>query len=172
MSRMKHVLPDVLGPGLRVVFCGSAVGPESFRRQAYYAHPRNRFWATLHEIGLTPRRFAPQEYRQLKELGIGLTDLAKHRHGMDTVLKKADYDADALTGKIMAYQPQVLAFVGKKPGGAFMARKFGLKTCAYGLQARHIDATALFILPSPSPANPGHWDVQPWRDLASFLKRQ
>ncbi len=169
---MKPVLPDVLGPDLRVVFCGSAVGPESFRQQAYYAHKRNRFWATLYEVGLTPRKFAAHEYSQLKTLGFGLTDLAKHRHGMDAVLNKADYDADALTDKIAKHRPRVLAFTGKKPGAAFMARKFGLRSCAYGLQPECIGATALFVLPSPSPANAGHWDVQPWRDLASFLKRR
>lgn len=168
---MKPVLPDVLGPGLRVVFCGSAVGPESFRRQAYYAHPQNRFWVTLFDIGLTPRKFEAREYPQLKELGIGLTDLAKHRHGMDAVLKRSDYDADALAGKIAAHRPSALAFVGKKPGGAFMARTFGLKACRYGLQEPRLGPTALFVLPSPSPANAGHWDIRHWHDLAAFLKR-
>ena len=48
------VLPDVLVPGLAVVFCGSAVGAASARRRAYYAGPGNAFWRTLSEVGLTP----------------------------------------------------------------------------------------------------------------------
>ena len=53
------VLPDVLAPGLRAVFCGTAAGTKSAIAGAYYAGPGNKFWPTLHAIGLTPRRFAP-----------------------------------------------------------------------------------------------------------------
>ena len=35
------VLPDVLGPGLRIVFCGMAAGDRSAREGAYYADPGN-----------------------------------------------------------------------------------------------------------------------------------
>ena len=58
------ILPDVLGPGLRVVFCGSAASTVAAARGAPYAGPGNRFWPTLFEIGLTPRRFAPEEFRE------------------------------------------------------------------------------------------------------------
>jgi len=75
------LVPDVLGPGLRVVFCGSALGDVSWRRHAYYANPGNRFWQTLAEVGLTPRRLEPREYARLPEWGIGLTDLVKSDHG-------------------------------------------------------------------------------------------
>src|SRR3546814_6083057 len=54
------VLPDVLAPGLRLVFCGSAAGRKSAELGAYYAGPGNKFWPTLYEIGLTPRHFRPQ----------------------------------------------------------------------------------------------------------------
>jgi double-stranded uracil-DNA glycosylase len=36
---LEDVLPDVLGPGLRVVFCGTAAGAVSAVRGAYYAGP-------------------------------------------------------------------------------------------------------------------------------------
>jgi double-stranded uracil-DNA glycosylase len=164
------VLPDVLAPGLRLVLCGSAVGPESFRQQAYYAHPRNKFWPTLFAVGLTTELLAPRDYRRVLEFGIGLTDLAKHRHGVDSVLATADYDAVALERKIKRHQPRVLAFVGKKPGTAFFRHRFARDVPAFGLQSARIGATSLFVLPSPSPANPGHWDVAPWQALADFLR--
>ncbi len=164
------VLPDVLAPGLDVVFCGSAVGPESFRQQAYYAHPRNRFWPTLFAVGLTPLQLAPRHYRRVLEYGIGLTDLAKHRHGVDSALAAADYDVPALEEKILRLRPRALAFVGKKPGVAFFRRRFARAAVAFGLQAERIDGTALFVLPSPSPANPGHWDMSPWQALAAFVR--
>jgi double-stranded uracil-DNA glycosylase len=38
-----QVLPDVIRPGLKIVFCGTAPGNVSAARGACYAHPRNRF---------------------------------------------------------------------------------------------------------------------------------
>ena len=83
-----HILPEHLRPGLTLVFCGTAAGRQSALRQAYYAHPQNKFWRTLQAVGLTPRRFAPEEYPALWELGIGLTDIAKFAYGMDHQLPR------------------------------------------------------------------------------------
>ena len=83
---LSYVLPDLLQPGLRVVFCGTAAGTISALRGQYYAHPQNKFWPTLHGIGLTPRRLDPSEYPRLAEWGVGLTDIAKHVFGMDRQL--------------------------------------------------------------------------------------
>lgn len=77
------ILSDVLAPGLRVVFCGTAVSTKSARAGAYYAGPGNAFWSTLHEVGLTPRRLDPSEYAKLPRYGIGLTDLCKLASGSD-----------------------------------------------------------------------------------------
>ena len=55
----KHVLPERLKPGLKLVFCGTAAGRQSALQQAYYAHGQNKFWKTLYEVGLTPSLFAP-----------------------------------------------------------------------------------------------------------------
>src|SRR3546814_18596882 len=71
------VLPDVLAPGLRLVFCGSAAGRKSAELGAYYAGPGNKSWPTLYEIGLTPRHFRPPEFRELRTLGIGPPPLPK-----------------------------------------------------------------------------------------------
>src|SRR6185437_4604680 len=81
-----HVLPDVLEPGLRIVFCGTVAGTVSARRGAYYAHPQNRLWPALYAAGLTPRLMKPEEYPELLQWGLGLTDIAKHVSGMDREL--------------------------------------------------------------------------------------
>jgi double-stranded uracil-DNA glycosylase len=83
LPKSPPVLPDLLQPNLRIVFCGTAAGTMSARRGHYYAHPQNKFWPILHAIGLTPRRLDPSEFRLLAEWGIGLTDIAKHVSGMD-----------------------------------------------------------------------------------------
>ena len=73
----EYVLPDLLAPGLVTIFCGSAVGAASARRGYPYAGPGNKFWPMLAETGFTPRRLAPEEYRDLLDFGIGLTDINK-----------------------------------------------------------------------------------------------
>src|ERR1700724_1500949 len=82
-------LPDQLQRHLRLVFVGTAAGQRSAELGQYYAHPGNRFWRTIHEIGLTPRRYQPPEFPALLALGIGFTDLCKTGAGMDHEALKA-----------------------------------------------------------------------------------
>ena len=168
MVKAKHILPDRLRPGLKLVFCGTAAGRISALRQAYYAHGQNKFWTALHTIGLTPRLFAPHEYELLWEHGIGLTDIAKHVYGMDHQLPKdalGDEAAAALRARILKVQPQFLAFTSLNAGRKVM----GPRACA-GEQAEKLGATRIFILPSPSPLAANHWDILPWQELARAVK--
>ncbi len=167
MSRHGHaqpVLPDVLAPNLDVVFCGSAVGRKSAAAAAYYAGPGNRFWTTLHEIGLTPRRLDPHEYSRVVECGIGLTDLAKYRSGGDHELRADDDDVAALRAKIQTWAPLAIAFNGKRAGHRVLGPDVG-----YGPQDERIGASRAFVLPSTSGAARRYWDVAAWRALVAHL---
>lgn len=159
------VLPDLLRPGLDLVFCGTAPGAMSAARGAYYANPTNRFWATLHATGLTPRRFLPEEAPTLLDLGIGLTDVCKHAFGQDSELKPGDFDADALHAKIIALAPRFLAFTSKRAAAAIAGR-----LPPYGRQADPIGATIVWVLPSPSGAARRWWTAAPWQKLADAVK--
>src|SRR5215212_78072 len=68
-------LRDVIGPELKILFCGINPGLYSAATGFHFARPGNRFWPALHAAGFTPRRFAPSENRRLLELGYGLTNL-------------------------------------------------------------------------------------------------
>ena len=57
----KHVLPERLKPGLKLVFCGTAAGRQSALSGSYYANRQNKFWKTLQDVGLTPSQFPPQD---------------------------------------------------------------------------------------------------------------
>src|ERR1700748_1051690 len=103
------ILPDLLRPGLDLVFCGTAPSPTSAARRAYYAGPGNRFWQILAESGLTPRRLAPAEYGLLPGCGIGLTDIVKTASGVDADIPRAAYDAAALAQRIRAARPRLFA---------------------------------------------------------------
>jgi TDG/mug DNA glycosylase family protein len=162
------VLPDVLEPGLALVFCGTAAGTVSARRGQYYAHPQNKFWRTLHAVGLTPRLFAPGEYGQLPRLGIGLTDIAKHASGMDSELPPQSLGRDAvaaLRGRIEAHSPAILAFTSLTGGKRFLG-----PATTFGAQAQRLGATRLWVLPSPSPAAHWNWNESVWRALADEVR--
>ena len=159
------VLPDVLGPGLRIVFCGSAAGAASARAGAYYAGPGNRFWPTLQRVGLTPRLLAPAEFRSVLRYGIGLTDLCKTESGADSGLSGRADDSAALAAKIMRHRPAVLAFNGKRAARVFL----DAGSLDYGTQMTRIGATAIHVLPSTSGAARRWWDEGFWRRVAEVV---
>ena len=158
------VLPDVLGRNLALVFCGTGAGRKSAEVGAYYAKPGNRFWPTLHEIGLTPTLFDPRRFADVLKLGIGLTDIAKQHIGQDHEIDLAGVDAAGLSRKIRQFAPGILAFTSKKAASLFFAKPTGL--IGYGLQSETIGATRIFVLTSPSGQARKYWDITPWRELA------
>jgi len=161
------ILPDLLQPGLALVFCGTAAGRRSAAEGAYYAHPGNLFWRTLFAVQLTPRLFAPGEFPLLPSLGIGLTDLAKHHMGNDDELPRDAFDVAALCARIQRMSPRLLAFTSKAAARAALGRATG-----YGLQPERFGSTLLFVLPSPSGQARGHWDLAPWQALAELVRTQ
>ena len=165
------VLPDVLEPGLKVVFCGSAVGSVSARRGAYYAHPGNRFWRVLHLVGLTPRQLRPEEYATLPEYGIGLTDVVKGASGRDIDISHGEMASSrgrlALQAKIERFRPRALAFNGKKAAQVFL----DTPVVSYGRQPERLGPSEIFVLPSTSGAARRYWDLTHWVELADFVGR-
>jgi double-stranded uracil-DNA glycosylase len=149
-------VPDVLGPGVRVVFCGINPGRVSAAAGAPFANPRNDFWRLLQAAGFTPRLLEPQEFRALSAYGIGLTNAARRTTRGSGDLRSADFAGarERLEEIAEKLSPAVVAFVGKAAyQGVFRERP------THGLQERRLGETALFVLPSTSPANAAvPWD--------------
>ena len=144
------MLPDILGPSLRAVFCGTAVGQRSLALGHYYAGPQNEFWQLLHQSGLTPRRLTSAEDRRLLDYGLGLTDLVKglsqsHDRGLT-------FDVVALVAKLQTYEPRWIAFTSKTAGHA-AARHLRHPKPHLGVQRWNIAKSRVVVLPSPSGAN-------------------
>lgn len=161
------ILPDVLQPGLAVVFCGTAAGTRSARDGAYYAHPGNLFWRTLFATGLTPRLLAPAEYPLAPGFGIGLTDLSKFHYGNDNELPVDAFDVIALRARIERVSPRMLAFTSKHGGRTALG-----KQATYGLQDTTWGDTRLFVLPSPSGQARRSWNEGTWHELARLVRAQ
>jgi double-stranded uracil-DNA glycosylase len=164
VSAAVPILPDVLVPDLRVVFCGTAPGTASARAGAYYAGPGNRFWTTLHEVGLTPVLLRPAEFARLPEFGIGLTDISKSASGSDQEVRRRGFDPARLATAITAASPAHLAFNGKNAARGALGRPVD-----YGPQSERIGGTTVWVLPSTSGAARGFWDIGPWRELADSV---
>ena len=162
-------LPDQLRANLRLVFVGTAASTRSADVGHYYAHPGNRFWRTIQEIGITPRLYAPREFPALLELGIGFTDLCKSGAGMDHQALAFPVDIPAFREKMHRYRPKIIAFTSKKAASLFYGRP--TKTIALGRQPSSQGFPEIFVLASPSGAASGSWSVQPWQELADWVKR-
>ena len=162
-----HILPDMLKPGLRLVFVGTAASTRSAAEGAYYAYPQNRFWRTLHEVGITPRRFAPQEFRELTKLGIGFTDVSKTGSGMDHEIEAEDFDAEGLRARLAQAKPQAIAFTSKRAASFYFGKPTG--KIAYGRQPDRAGEPVAFVLTSPSGAATRYWSLGPWEELAAWF---
>lgn len=164
----EHCVPDLLEPGLKVVFCGTALGRVSAERKAYYANPGNFFWRTLHATGLTPELIRPEDYARLLAYGIGLTDLCKAHFGNDAELPDGALDAAALRAKIDRFQPAILAFTSKTGASVFLGKPTG--AIPLGLQPERIGVTLIHVLPSPSGQARIFWDQSVWQSLADAVR--
>jgi double-stranded uracil-DNA glycosylase len=143
-------VPDVLAPGLSVVFCGINPGRVSAAAAAHFANPRNDFWRLLHDAGFTPRLVAPAEQFEVLRYGIGLTNAAFRTTPGSGDLRAGDFAgaAERLERLADELRPRAIGFVGKEAyRGAFRERP------DHGLQERRLGETLLFVLPSTSPAN-------------------
>ena len=160
-------LPDQLQPDLRLVFVGTAASTRSAELGHYYAHPGNRFWPTLFEVGLTPRRYTPREFASLMTLGIGFTDICKSGAGMDHQIAVRPEDVAIFKAKMLRYRPRTIAFTSKKAASLFYGRP--TTTLALGRQPPLDDFPDIVVLPSPSGAASGSWSVRPWQELAEAV---
>jgi TDG/mug DNA glycosylase family protein len=167
-SSSSSSVPDVLAPGLRCVFCGINPGRVSDAARAHFANPRNDFWRLLHASGFTPRLYDPSEQFELLELGYGVTNAAYRTTPGSGDLRRGDFDGDRLERLAAELHPRAIAFVGKEAyRGAFGER------AELGPQTRELHDTALFVLPSTSPANAAvPWDerLRRFRELHEWLE--
>jgi TDG/mug DNA glycosylase family protein len=159
----RSAVPDVLGPNLKVVFCGINPGRVSAAAHAHFANPRNDFWRLLHAAGFTSRLYEPAEQFELLHEGIGLTNAAARTTPGSGDLRRADFAGAAARLERIARElrPGWIAFVGKEAyRGAFGERP------ELGAQTRTLVDTHLFVLPSTSPANA----AVPWSERLRWFR--
>jgi TDG/mug DNA glycosylase family protein len=166
-------LPDVIAPGLRVLFCGINPGLYTAAVGHHFGRPGNRFWPTIHRAGFTPRLLKPEEQQELLAYGCGITNLVARATTAAAELTAAELEEGGrtLAAKVRKFEPRVLAIVGI---GAYRTA-FGKPRAAIGLQEERMGQTALWILPNPSGLNANYRPaelVELYRELREWAAVQ
>lgn len=146
-----RTLPDVIAPGLAVLFSGINPGLYSAATGHHFARPGNRFWPTLHRSGFTPRQLHPSEQQELLNYGLGITNVVPRTTARADELTREELHAGGqrLTALVERYAPTFLAIAGISA----YRTAFNRPKAKMGLQPETIGQTHLWVLPNPSGLN-------------------
>jgi TDG/mug DNA glycosylase family protein len=163
-SAKNKTVPDVIAPGLAVLFCGINPGLYTAAIGHHFGRPGNRFWPTLHAAGFTPRLFDPSEELELLPLGFGITNVVARATAAADELSNREMIAGGrlLEAKVREFVPEYLAVLGV---GAYRTA-FARPKAQVGFQPESIGDTRVWVLPNPSGLN-AHYQG---KDLAKVFR--
>jgi len=166
-ARGKRV-PDVIAPGLDVLFVGINPGLYSAAVGHHFARPGNRFWPALYSAGFTDRLLAPNEERELLRSRCGITNVVNHATVAASELKPAEIvrGASRLTATVRRLRPRAVALLGLTT----YRIAFACPHARLGCQPDPLAGAALWILPNPSGLN-AHFKPADFTRLFRRLRR-
>ena len=150
-------VPDLLGPGLRLLFVGINPGLWTAATQTHFAHPGNRFYPALFLGGVIDRPidrgtgFTDDDRDYLVRRGIGITNLAKRATAKASELTTDELrrGGEALRALVRERAPAVVAVAGVTA----YRTAFGDSKVVLGEQAAGFEGARLWIVPNPSGLN-------------------
>jgi TDG/mug DNA glycosylase family protein len=144
-------IPDVIAPGLRVLFCGINPGLYSGATGHHFARPGNRFWPALYAAGFTDRLLSPAEEQELLARGYGITNVVNRATATAAELSAEELVAGGqrLLATAQRYRPRCIAVLGVT---AYRAA-FGRPKAGFGQQEERIADSIVWVLPNPSGLN-------------------
>ena len=160
-------MPDVIAPGLRVLFCGINPGLYTAAVGHHFARPGNRFWPALFAAGFTDRLVSPFAERELLQHGYGVTNVVMRATATAGELSREELQAGGkrLITKVKRYKPTFLAVLGL---GAYRMAWEQPKAVS-GRQEQTIGETVVWVLPNPSGLN-AHYQAKDLALVFSELK--
>ena len=164
-----RTVPDVIAPGLDVLFCGINPGLYSAATGHHFARPGNRFWPALFAGGFTPRLLAPWEEQALLSDGCGVTNLVARATTSAAELTRDELRAGRrrLARKVRRVRPRWVAVVGVT---AYRAA-FDRPDARLGEQPDRLAGARVWVLPNPSGLNAHHRPADFGRAFAALRKR-
>lgn len=149
-ARGKRV-PDVIAPGLDVLFVGINPGLYTAAVGHHFARPGNRFWPALYRAGFTERVLAAHEERRLLAVGCGITNVVNRATAAASELTRAELARGArqVANKVKRYRPRVVALLGLTTYRV----AFDRPRARLGRQRETLAGALLCVLPNPSGLN-------------------
>ncbi len=171
MTAPPRTLPDLLRPGLDLVFAGINPGEHSARVRHYYAHPGNGFWPALSASGLTHGPVDPDDDRSLLgRCGIGLTVVVMRVATDSSTVSDHELRAaiPAFRRRIAYARPRAVCFTTTR---AFEIVCPGVRSPgAWGRQHAELEGAEVWVIPSTSGRAAG-WRDDVHRVLAELARR-
>ncbi|MBW8892004.1 MAG: G/U mismatch-specific DNA glycosylase [Burkholderiales bacterium] len=148
---MEKPLPDIVAPGLDVVFCGLNPGLSAAAAGHHFVGRGNRFWRVLHLAGFTPDQIDPKHDARLLTHGLGITSVVERpTAGVDDLARSEFVAATAGFERwVRHWAPRCVAFLGKAAYGAMIGRR----AVPWGRQAEPFGGAVAWVLPNPSGRN-------------------
>jgi TDG/mug DNA glycosylase family protein len=145
-------IPDLVGPGMRVLLVGINPSLYSGWSGLHFARPGNRLWRTLYEAGFTPRVLHPSETSMLVAAGLGITNLVARATARADELSADEVRAGVapLRRLVRKHRPPYVAFLGIST----YRIAFDVRRATVGEQPGELfEGARVWVLPNPSGLN-------------------
>lgn len=156
-SFRNNTVPDLIGPGLKLLFVGINPGLWTAATSTHFAHPGNRFYPALYDAGVIDfpidrgRGMDDHERAALVGRGIGITNLVAR-----ATAKASELTADELreggmrlVACVEVHRPRVVAVAGVTA----YRDAFGRRDAVAGRQSEPFAGAELWVVPNPSGLN-------------------
>jgi TDG/mug DNA glycosylase family protein len=150
-------VPDLVGPGLRLVFVGINPGLRTAATQIHFGNPANRFRPALVGAGILPPPadgvpgMTEADLTALVSKGVGITNLVRRATARADELTAAELVEGAARLEVFAAErrPRVVAVLGVTA----YRTAFRQPRATLGRQPDGLGGAALWVLPNPSGLN-------------------
>jgi TDG/mug DNA glycosylase family protein len=150
-------VPDLVGPGLKLLFVGINPGLWTAATGTHFAHPGNRFYPALRLGGVIERDIdrgsgmSDADRRHLIERGIGITNVVHRATAKASELRASELRAGGaeLRRFVAQHRPAVVAVAGVTA----YRTAFGRPRATTGRQHEPFEGAVLWIVPNPSGLN-------------------
>lgn len=151
------VVPDLVGPGLRLLFVGINPGLWTAATATHFAHPGNRFYPALRRAGIIDRDidqaagFTDEDRAYLISRGIGNTNLVARATARADELDREELltGGERLRTFVAEHRPRVVAIAGITA----YRTAFGRRKASVGRQPEALSGAELWVVPNPSGLN-------------------
>jgi double-stranded uracil-DNA glycosylase len=158
-----HEVPDLVGPGLKLLFVGINPGLWTAAVPTHFAHPTNRFYPALAAAGVTDHEIdraagmTDADRAHLIARGVGITNLVRRATARASELSREELreGGERLLRFVADHRPAVVAIAGISA----YRDAFGERAAVLGRQpetlstAAEWSGAALWAVPNPSGLN-------------------